>query len=318
MSAIGTRRELFKELSEHRGRDLITLVTSTKKPENIFSAQIAGDVIPVIYDILKGSPNGGKLDILLYTAGGHIDAPWPIVNLIREYYSDVYTIVPFNALSAGTLITLGSDMIGMSPMAALSPVDPQLQVKHEGSKEVIGAGVEDIYGYYDLLKDILNLDDAGRTEGLKLLSARIHPEILGKCARIRKEIRIVATNLLQLHMKEEENITYIVNQLIEELPSHQYIINRAEAKRIGLPVENLDKKTEDLASQIIESYFEEMGMKELGLEINFDASEETKVITMRRAYVETKDKSFAFITRYTFHKDGKVDQSINQYMEVNT
>ena len=317
MSAIGTRRELLKELSEYRGRDLITLITSTKKPENLFAAQIAGDLIPVFYDILKGTTNRGKLDILLYTAGGHIDAPWPIVNLIREYYSDIYTIIPHRALSAGTLIALGSDIIGMSPMGALSPVDPQLQVKHEGSKEVIGAGVEDVYGYYDLLKDILKLDDAGRAEGLKLLSARIHPEILGKCARVRKEIRIVATNLLKLHMKKEENIAYIVNQLIEELPSHQYIINRAEAKRIGLSVEPLDEKTEDLASQIIKSYIEEMGMETLGLEIKFGPSEETKVVEMRRAYVETKDKSFAFITRYTFHKDQKVDQSINQYKEVN-
>lgn len=317
MSAIATRRELFKELSEYRGRDLITLVTSVKKPEKLFAAQIACDLISVFSKILKEKPNGNNLDLLLYTAGGQIDAPWPIVNLIREYYSDIYTIIPFRALSAGTLITLGANKIGMSPMAALSPVDPQLQVKHEGSKEVIAAGVEDIYGYYDLLKDILDLDNAGRTEGLKLLSTRIHPEILGKCTRVRKEIRIVATNLLKLHMDDEEVIENIVKQLIEDLPSHQYIVNRKEAQRIGLKVENLDEKTEELADQILNSYNEEMGMDTVGLEIKFDPGETTKVIEMRRAYVETKDRSFAFTTRFTFHKDGKVDQAINQYMEVN-
>ncbi len=317
MTAIETRRELFKELSEHRGRDLIVLVTSTRKPTNMFSAQIAGDLIPVFAKILKEKSDDSNLDLLLYTAGGQVDTPWPLVNLVREYYSDIYAIIPFRALSAGTLITLGVNKIGMSPMAGLSPVDPQLQVKHEGSKEVIAAGIEDIYGYYDLLKDILELDEVGRTEGLKLLSTRIHPEILGRSTRIRKEIRIVATNLLKLHMEDEEAIDTIVKHLIEELPSHQYIVNRKEAKRIGLEVEDLDKKTEEIADKIMNSYYEEMGMDEAGLGIDFNSGETSKVVEMRRAYVETTKRSFAFTTRFTFHKDGKVEQAINKYMEVN-
>jgi len=316
MTALVERKELLKELSEHRGRDLITLVTSTKKPENIFAAQIAGDLIPVFYELLKEKQNGKNLDLLLYTAGGHVDAPWPLVNLIREYYDDIYAIIPFRALSAGTLITLGANKIGMSPVAALSPVDPQLRLKHEGSSQVVATGVEDINGYYGLIKDVLCLDEAGRTEGLKLLSARIHPEILGQCERIRKEIRIVTTNLLQLHMDDKEIIAKIVRQLIEEIPSHQYIINRKEAQRIGLPAENLDGKTEILASRILDSYTAEMGMDILGLEMKTDQGETTKVMEMRRAYIETKDRSFAFLTKYTFHKDGKVEQAINQYLEV--
>jgi len=316
MAGIEDRRKLFKELSESRGRDLIALVTSTKKPENLFAAQIAGDLIPVFYQTLKSNRNGKKLDLLLYTAGGQVDAPWPIINLLREYYTEIYTIVPSRALSAGTLMALGTDKIGMSPMAALSPVDPQLQVKHEGREEVVVAGIEDIYGYYDLLKDVLKLDDKGRAEGLKILSSRIHPEILGKCTRLRKEIRIVATNLLKLHMEDAERISNIVNQLVEELPSHQYIINRGEAKRIGLPIEFLDENTENLSNSIMNSYIEEMGMEKLGLEISFTEGGATKVIDIRRAYVETSEKSFAFTTRFTFHKDGKVDQAINQWLEV--
>jgi len=317
MSDIADRRVLFNELYEHRQRDLITIVTSTKKPENLFAAQIASDLLPVFYNLLKGKPGDGNLDLLIYSAGGQIDAPWPLINLIREYYSNIYAIVPSRALSAGTLVTLGANTIGMSPMGALSPIDPQLQVKHEGKKEVVVAGVEDIYGYYELLKDILELNDAGRAEGLRILSNRIHPEILGKVARTRREIRIVATNLLNLHMHNEEIVSNIVNHLVEELPSHQYIINRKEALRIGLQVEGLDEETEKISSKIMNSYIDEIGMEELGLAVDFGPSDATKIVELRRAYVETQSRSFAFITRYTFHKDGKVEQAVNRWTEVN-
>jgi len=203
----------------------------------------------------------------------------------------------------------------MGPIGSLSPIDPQLFIRHEEKKETVKAGIEDIYGYYLLIQDTLNLDSTGKTEALKLLASRISPEILGQASRIRNEIRIIATNLLGLHLEDDKKIESIVSSLVEKLHSHQYMINRREAQRIGLPVNFLDDESEALSAQILASYVAESKMDEPGMAVNFSPGETKKVMHMNRAFVETPDRSFVFKTEYTFHKDGKVEARVNKWME---
>jgi len=315
MSNFEERKPLLLKLKSHRKRNLVTLITSTKQPEQHFAAQIATDLLPVFYELFKEGTEEHNVDLLLYSSGGMIDAPWPIVNLIREYYNDFRVIVPWRAHSAATLIALGADVIDMGPIGSLSPIDPQLFIVHEEKKETVRAGIEDIYGYYLLIQDTLNLDSTGKTEALKLLASRISPEILGQASRIRNEIRIIATNLLSLHLKDDKKIESIVSSLVEKLHSHQYMINRREAQRIGLPVNFLDSESETLSSQILASYVTESTMDEPGMAVNFGPGETKKVMHMNRAYVETPDRSFVFKTEYTFLKDGKVEARVNKWME---
>lgn len=313
MSYFQERQGLFDQLSSYRQRTLLTLVTSTKKPEPLFATQIAQDILPLFYQILAGISKGEKLDILIYSSGGQIDVPWPLVNLMREYSDDIHAIIPWRANSAATLLVLGANEIGMGPLASLSPIDPQFQLKLT-DKQIVGAGVEDIYGYYRLISEILNLDSVGRSEALKLLASRVTPEVLGKISRVRREIRIIATNLLHLHMNDGVKIEKIVKALVEDLPSHQYLINRKEASELGLPVYHLDKKTENLSFQILESYMNEARMEEIGIAVDF-GPEAVKTIDMNRAFIETKDKSFTFKSKYTFHRDGKVDRKGDKWEE---
>ena len=313
MSNFQKRQELFDQLSSHRQRTLLTLVTSTKKPEQLFATQIAQDILPLFYQILGGISKGEKLDILIYSSGGQIDVPWPLMNLMREYSDDIHAIIPWRAHSAATLLVLGTNEIGMGPLASLSPIDPQFQLKL-ADKQIVGASVEDIYGYYRLINETLNLDSVGRSEALKLLASRVTPEVLGKISRVRREIRIIATNLLHLHMNENVKIEKIVKALVEDLPSHQYLINRKEAADLGLPVYHLDKKTENLSFQILESYMNEASMGEVGMAVAF-GPDAVKTIDMNRAFIETKDRSFTFRSKYTFHRDGKVDRKGDKWEE---
>ncbi len=316
MSNYKQRQALFSEFSAHRKRDVMALVTSTKKPEQHFATQLAMDTLPLLYELLKEKKEGGKFDLIIYSSGGQVDAPWPIVNLIREYYTDFHVIVPWRAHSAATLIALGANKIGMGPLGSLSPIDPQLHIKPSGQTEAIRAGIEDIYGYYALIKDTLKLDDQGRAEALKLLAGRIGPEILGQASRIRNEIRIIATNLLSLHITDATKISAIVDSLVEKLHSHQYMVNRREAQNIGLPVDLLDEKSEMLASKIIKSYIDEAQMDEPGVNINYGPGENSKILDMNRAFIENESRSFVFRTQYTFYKDGKLENRINKWMEV--
>jgi len=314
MSQFTDRQQLFHELMTHRGRTLLTLITSTKKPEHLFATQIAQDTLPLFYQILGEMGHQPKLDLLIYSQGGQIDTPWPLVNLLREYSDDLSVIVPWRAHSAATLLALGANTIEMGPLASLSPIDPQFQLTMP-DKQKIAAGVEDVYGYYRLVKDTLSLDSNGRSEALKLLGSRITPEILGKVSRVRREIRVVANNLLGLHLPDDTAIKKIVDALVEELPSHQYMINRKEAYSLGLPVKKLDDKSEKLTFQILTSYMEEARMQEPGMSIDFGA-EAVKIIELNRAFVETKERSFTFRSSYTFHRDGKVERKGDQWQEA--
>lgn len=316
MSNFNTRQKLFDKLYEHRKRRIITFVTSHKKPEPLFATQIAQDALPLFYEILRDGNIGDKIDLLLHSSGGQIDTPWPLVNLIREYCKEINVLVPWRAHSAATLIALGANVIEMGPLASLSPIDPQFQIKTGQKDEVISAGVEDIYGYYSLINDTLELDSHGRAEALKILAERINPETLGKVSRTRKEIRTIATNLLKLHLSEDSIIKEVVFKLVEELPSHQYFINRGEAKDMGLPIKNMDKKSEEISFDILKSYRDEAAMDEPGISINFTSQEPSKSIELSRGFVESRDKSFAFRTQYTFHRDGKVERKGDRWKKV--
>ena len=313
MSSYDSRLESMNRLTSHTGRQIVTLFNSTKKG---FGTQIAQDILPIFYSLLKATDKQTKLDLLIYSAGGQIDTPWPFVNLLREYCEQLYVSIPFRAHSAATLIALGANEVHMGPLAQLSPIDPQVQVKAHEGKETISTGVEDIYGYYSLVKDTLELDASGKTEALKVLATRIGPEILGKVSRTRKEIRVIATNLLKLHMDDEEKIENIVQKLVEDLPSHQYMINRREAKELGLPIIFMDSDNETLAFDILNSYIQETGMEDPGIRIDFGQGEKKKDIELKRAFIETTKRSFAYVTKYTATLDGKFEPKEGSWREV--
>lgn len=316
MSNFNTRQKLFDKLYEHRKRRIITFVTSHKIPGALYSTQIAQDALSLFYEILKEGNLRDKIDLLLHSSGGQIDTPWPLVNLIREYCKEISVLVPWKAHSAATLIALGANVIEMGPLSSLSPIDPQFQIKTGQKDEVRIVGVEDIYGYYRLIKDTLELDSHGRAESLKILAERINPETLGKASRTRKEIRIIATNLLKLHLSEDSIIKDIVSKLTEELPSHQYFINRKEAKDMALPIKNMDKKSEEISFKILKSYRDEAIMDEPGISIDFSPQETVKTIELSRAFIETRDISFAFRSQYIFHQDRKIERKGDRWKRM--
>lgn len=316
MSDFKARQKLFDKLYAHRKRRIITFFTSQKKPEPLFATQIAQDALSLFYEILKECNLGDKIDLLLHSSGGQIDTPWPLINLIREYCKEINILVPWKAHSAATLIALGANIIEMGPLASLSPIDPQFQIKTGQKDEFVGVGVEDIYGYYSLIKETLNLDSNGRAEALKVLAGRISPEVLGKISRTRKEIRTIATNLLNLHMKDDSTIEKIVDNLVLELPSHQYFVNRREAKDMGLSIINMDEETENISFSILNSYREEARMDEPGISVNFTSQETSKSIELSRAFIETRDISFAFRSQYVFHRDRKVERKGDRWKRM--
>jgi ClpP class serine protease len=69
---------------------------------------------------------GAPVDLILHTPGGSYLAALPIARALRAYAGTTRVIVPYFAMSGGTLIALGASEIVMAPDAALGEVDPQV------------------------------------------------------------------------------------------------------------------------------------------------------------------------------------------------
>lgn len=123
------RRKYLAELSDYTKRDTIIMSSafSSQKVQNLpnFLVSITNEDIQGVMSALHGLKNN-KLDIILHSPGGSIEAAEQIVNYLRNKYNDIRVIIPQNAMSAATLIACAADEIIMEKHSAIGPIDPQI------------------------------------------------------------------------------------------------------------------------------------------------------------------------------------------------
>ncbi len=84
------------------------------------------DVRKIVEDLANSPDKKEKLYILLTTGGGSLNPVKRMVNIFRNFYSEVIYIVPDYAYSAGTVMCCSGDSILMSYYSVLGPIDPQV------------------------------------------------------------------------------------------------------------------------------------------------------------------------------------------------
>lgn len=106
------RKLILTELEKMRGSRVIALLHSDRisdTPINGINTQLAADHLPVFHELLRKLGKMQLIDLWLYSRGGDMNVPWPLINAVRSYAERVNVLVPFRAHSAGTLLALGSD-----------------------------------------------------------------------------------------------------------------------------------------------------------------------------------------------------------------
>ena len=201
-------------------------------------ARIAKDALPYIYEHLKVFGRIEKIDLFLFTNGGDTLAGFGIVNKIREFCSQFGVLVPFKALSCGTLICLGADEIIMNEMGTLSPIDPTVGSEYNSvgrpgtpqAGQLLPLSVEDVAAFLNFARSAAQINNLENVF-LKLAS-EVNPIALGRAFRTREQIIMLGKKLLSTHRKklDSSEIDRIVNYLSRELGSHDYEISRTEAK----------------------------------------------------------------------------------------
>lgn len=121
--------EQLKLISTHRGGRNVAFYASGWLQKPVLSpvmTQIMHEDINGFMTSIHGMDWSKGLTLVLHTPGGAIDATETIVAYLQSKFPDIEVIVPVYAMSAGTMITLGSNRVVMGRQSQLGPIDPQM------------------------------------------------------------------------------------------------------------------------------------------------------------------------------------------------
>lgn len=260
------RKPLYEAIEQRRQTKIVSYVTGDRANAE---AQIGADCIDIFVDVLDAIGPTKRISLLLHTNGGNTAAAWRLVNLIKTFCDEFEVLVPYKAMSAGTLISLGANRIVMTKQAALGPIDPSLvhplgpQVPNGNQLARVPVSVEAVRGFLDAAKVDLAITDASLL-GMILneLSNKVHPLVLGEIFRSRAQIRFLAEKLLNEHVQDSDKRKAIIDFLCADSGSHDYTINRREAAALGLPVEKPSTEFYERLKALHKDYSSQMKLAE--------------------------------------------------------
>lgn len=321
---LDARISIIKKIEKLRDSRVICCINGDRQcrfPILGMSTQISGEPHLDLYEHLAKIGKTKKIDLVLYTRGGNIDAVWPMVNLIREFCDYFSVLVPFRAHSAGTLICLGANEIKMTKLAELSPIDPTTGNQFNPTDEVNpktrkGISVEDVISYRDLAKEDFELKkEENIIQIFKYLTDKIEPLALGNVKRVHKLIRRLAKELLQLHFDEDKyskKIDTVIKVLTEDLYSHVHYINRREALDIlGKEIVKFCSDDEEqLLWELFSDYSTAMKLSERFNIKESMGTEASKDLDLVGGFIDSVEKSHAFVTKNKLRQRSKLPPNL--------
>ena len=264
MSDPQTRRVILEQIESERDSRAILYVTGSRQG---LETQIGQDVIDLFVDHLDAMGPVQKISLILETNGGQTSAAWNLINLIRMFCEELELIVPADCRSAGTLIALGANQIVMTKQATLGPIDPSIahalgpQIPGGAQDARVPVSVEAVTGYLQHL-NATNAGGDAIVEAVQHLAQYVHPLVLGEILRSRQQIRDLAGRLLEQHPLDQLQINRIVDFLCSASGSHDYTLNRREALRLRLPVEQCPWELYSHLRELRRSYGDQMQLRE--------------------------------------------------------
>lgn len=286
------RASIIEQIGSASNSTVLSYVTGNRQG---LEAQVGLNQLAMFRRHLDAIGQADHILLIVYTSGGDINMPWPLMNFIREHCNRVTVAVPYAAHSAGTLLTLGANEILMTRFATLSPIDPTVANVFNPQDPAMPANrlpiaVEDVLSFLELAKQ--HGDQECASIAFQRLADSVHPLALGNVQRSVNQIRKLAAQMLTVAHADlgEDIIGKIVKSLTTEFYTHGHLINRREARQLRLAVkEDIDSKLE----QLLLAYYDEL-ISDLELLEPFDApsivrsAKQTPLnVNLERGYIET-------------------------------
>ncbi|MFQ5812843.1 MAG: hypothetical protein ACE5I2_06600 [Anaerolineae bacterium] len=124
---LARRQAIVAEMERERGSRVITLI-HRREPwnESGDDEHITIEDSEFVLMKIRQTPPEKPVDLIVHTPGGLALAAEMIGMALKHHLARVTVMVPFYAMSGGTLIALAADEIHIEPYSVLGPVDPQI------------------------------------------------------------------------------------------------------------------------------------------------------------------------------------------------
>jgi Serine dehydrogenase proteinase len=214
-------------------------------------------------DLITAPREDVEIDLWLESPGGDAHAAYKLALLIRAFASTVRVIIPDYAKSAATLLTIAADEIYMSHAAELGPLDAQISSEHGAVVSTISA-LDIARSLDDLSSFALNLalmgglevlrrtrlsrrESLGATFGfaadfMRPIVEKLEPTAIHSSLTLLDVAEKYAERLLeQRNIERPADVSRLPQALVQNYPTHSFVIGREEAERLGLPVKPLSE-----------------------------------------------------------------------------
>ena len=182
-----------------------------------------------ILDAIRRTPKNKPIDLILHVTGGAVLPTAQIARALKKHPARTRVIIPYYAMSGGTLISLGADEIIMSETAVLGPVDPQV-LTFKGALPLSS-----------MKKVAIQKGKKAQDETLMMASL---------ASQATKQINDLIIELTQDKLGKAKS-KKIADFLTKGDKTHDYPIPAKEAKKLGL---NVETKIRPEVYRLMETY----------------------------------------------------------------
>jgi len=256
----------IKEIEKHLSADAIfcygPIYPSLEKRFRDFIEQLSADK--------SNNTENSRLAVILSTPGGSAETVEKLVHIIRHHYSQVYFVIPDEAMSAGTIFALSGDKIFMDYTSSLGPIDPQVY----NGKEWVPA-----LGYLDQVEKMI-----ARSAANELTDAEL----------------VILQNLdlaMLSRYEQAKNLTItLLKQWLVEYKFHDWKEHQTDPVKLGKTVtqEEKEERAEQIAkilsdNKLWHSHGRKIGVSTLQQKIKLQIEDYSNDIDFRvriRAYTE--------------------------------
>ncbi len=119
------RDALIARIEKSRHSRVITLIhrhDMKANGEEYITIENSEDIL----DQIRNAPPGIRIDFIVHCPGGMALPAEQIALALKSHRGGVTAIVPYYAMSGGSLVCLAADEIVMEPFSVLGPLDPQI------------------------------------------------------------------------------------------------------------------------------------------------------------------------------------------------
>ena len=217
-----------------------TVISYMASQNALVGPEDAGLLVDTIEMILPDARKFDRLDLFLHSPGGFLDSAYKIIRICKEYSNEFNVIVPLAAKSAATAICLGANEIVMTVFAELGPIDPIIQHPYKPDVRVPARSIKDFFAFLNsAATEKILVDPQFKTQ----MSSLLDPYLIGSYQTALNSSKQIAEKLLKENAlkSKPELVDEAVKKLTEFYYSHSYVIDRNEAREIGLNVTNAEK-----------------------------------------------------------------------------